>query len=32
MAIRIYDATGLKFGPLVGLSKREIEIVRKAAA
>jgi hypothetical protein len=32
LAIRIYDATGLQFGGLAGLSKREIETARKLAA
>lgn len=32
IALRIFDATGFKFGGLDGLSKRDIEAVRKAAA
>lgn len=32
LALRIYDATGLQFGGLVGLTKREIETARKMAA
>lgn len=31
MAIQIFDATGHKFGPLVGLGKSEIETARKMA-
>lgn len=31
MAVRIYDATGVRYGPLIGLTKREIDTVRKVA-
>jgi transcriptional regulator with XRE-family HTH domain len=31
MALRIYDATGCQFGPIEGLTKREIETARKMA-
>lgn len=29
VALRIYDGTGALFGPLTGLSKREVETARK---
>lgn len=29
VALKIYDATGQQFGPLSGLTKREIETARK---
>lgn len=32
MALHIYDRTGLQFGPLAGLTKREIDAARKMAA
>jgi len=32
LAIKIYDATGARIGPLEGLSKREVETARKMAA
>lgn len=31
MALKIYDATNLQFGPLRGLSEQEIEPLRVAA-
>lgn len=31
LALRLYDGTGRQFGPLDGLTKREIEAVRKMA-
>ncbi len=32
VAITIYDTTGVQYGPLEGLTKREIEAARKLAA
>lgn len=32
LALALYDATGQQFGPLEGLTKREIETARKMAA
>lgn len=32
LALQIYDKTGLQYGPLSGLTKREIETARKIAA
>jgi len=32
MALQIYDATGLQYGPLDGLNKRDIDAARKMAA
>ena len=31
IALQIFDATGLQFGAITGLSKREIETARKMA-
>lgn len=31
-ALAVFDATGKQFGPLTGLTKREIEVARKVAA
>lgn len=31
VAVRIYDATGKRMGPLVGLSRDEVEAARKMA-
>ncbi len=31
-AVKIFDATGLQFGPLVGLDKRQINVARTMTA
>lgn len=32
VALKIYDATGVQFGPLSGLSRSQIDVARQMAA
>ena len=32
VALKIYDATGMQFGPLAGLDRRSIDVARKMDA
>ena len=32
LALKIYDATGVQFGPLSGLSRSQIDVARQMAA